>query len=132
MVAAVRVHKPGDPEVLKFEDADLPAPGPGQLRVKQAACGVNYIDTYFRAGAYPPPNGYPFIIGNEGSGDVVAVGPGVTEFKVGDRVAAVFALGGYAAERIVPVDRAVKVPDNISHEQAAGMMLKGMTAEYLL
>ena len=132
MVAAVRVHKAGGPEVLKFEDADLPAPGPGQLRVKQGAIGINYIDTYFRAGAYPPPNGYPFILGNEGSGDVVAVGPGVTDFKVGDRVAAVFAHGGYAAERLVPVDRAVKVPDNISHEQAAGMMLKGMTAEYLL
>jgi NADPH2:quinone reductase len=132
MVAAVRVHKAGGPEVLKFEDVDLPAPGPGQIRVKQGAIGINYIDTYFRAGAYPPPNGYPFILGNEGSGDVVAVGPGVTDIKVGDRVAAVFAHGGYAAERLVPVDRAVKVPDNISHEQAAGMMLKGMTAEYLL
>ena len=132
MVAAVRVHKAGGPEVLKFEDVDLPAPGPGQIRVKQGAIGINYIDTYFRAGAYPPPNGYPFILGNEGSGDVVAVGPGVTDFKVGDRVAAVFAHGGYATERLVPVDRAVKVPDNISHEQAAGMMLKGMTAEYLL
>jgi NADPH:quinone reductase len=132
MVAAVRVHKAGGPEVLTFEEADLPAPGQGQLRVKQRAIGINYIDTYFRAGAYPPAGGYPFILGNEGAGDVVAVGPGVTEFKVGDRVAAVFALGGYAAERIVPVDRAVKLPDNISHEQAAGMMLKGMTAEYLL
>jgi NADPH2:quinone reductase len=132
MVAAVRVHKAGGPEVLTLEDVDIPAPGPGQLRVKQGAIGINYIDTYFRAGAYPPPNGYPFILGNEGSGDVVAVGPGVTDVKVGDRVAAVFAHGGYAAERLVPVDRAVKVPDNISHEQAAGMMLKGMTAEYLL
>ena len=127
MVAAVRVHKAGGPEVLKFEDVDVPAPGPGQIRVRQGAIGINYIDTYFRAGAYPPPNGYPFILGNEGSGDVVAVGPGVTDFKVGDRVAAVFAHGGYATERLVPVDRAVKVPDNISHEQAAGM-----TAEYLL
>ena len=108
MVAAVRVHKAGGPEVLKFEDVDVPAPGPGQIRVKQGAIGINYIDTYFRAGAYPPPNGYPFILGNEGSGDVVAVGPGVNDFKVGDRVAAVFAHGGYATERLVPVDRAVR------------------------
>lgn len=132
MVAAVRVHKAGGPEVMTFEEADVPAPGPNQIRVKQAAAGINYIDTYFRAGAYPPPNGYPFIVGNEGSGDVIAVGPGVADFKVGDRVAAVFAFGGYAAERNIPVDRAVKVPANITHEQAAGMMLKGMTAEYLL
>jgi NADPH2:quinone reductase len=100
--------------------------------VKQGAAGINFIDVYFRNGAYPPPNGYPFISGNEGSGDVIAVGPGVTEFKVGDRVAAVFAFGGYAAERNIPVDRAVKVPANISHEQAAGMMLKGLTAQYLV
>ena len=132
MVAAVRVHKAGGPEVLTFEDVDLPAPGPGQIRIKQGAIGINYIDTYFRQGAYPPPNGYPFIAGNEGSGDVVAVGSGVTDIKVGDRVAAVAPLGGYAAERILPADRAVKVPSNISHEQAAGMMLKGMTAQYLL
>ena len=131
MVAAVRVHKAGGPEVLTFEQADIPAPGPNQIRIKQAAAGINYIDTYFRTGAYPPPNGYPLILGNEGSGDVIAVGPGVTDFKVGDRVTAVFAHGGYAAERNIPVDRAVKLPANITHEQAAGMMLKGMTAEYL-
>jgi NADPH2:quinone reductase len=132
MVAAVRVHKAGGPEVLTYEEVDLPAPGPGQIRIKQGAIGINYIDTYFRQGAYPPPNGYPFIAGNEGSGDVVAVGSGVSDIKVGDRVAAVAPLGGYASERILPADRAVKVPSNISHEQAAGMMLKGMTAEYLL
>src|SRR6188474_1946370 len=132
MVAAVRVHKAGGPEVLTYEDVDLPAPGPGQIRIKQGAIGINYIDTYFRQGMYPPPNGYPFTAGNEGSGDVVAVGSGVTDIKVGDRVAAVAPLGGYAAERILPAERAVKVPSNISHEQAAGMMLKGMTAEYLL
>src|SRR3982751_2858549 len=132
MVAAVRVHKAGGPGVLTSEQADIPAPGPNQIRVKQAAAGINYIDTYFRTGAYPPPNGYPLILGNEGSGDVIAVGPGVTDFKVGDRVTAVFAHGGYAAERNIPVDRAVKLPANISYEQAAAMMLKGMTAEYLL
>src|SRR5580765_5703429 len=132
MVAAVRVPKAGGADVLKFEDVDIPAPGQGQVRVKQGAAGINFIDVYFRNGAYPPPGGYPFIAGNEGSGDVTAVGSGVTDIKVGDRVAAVFPLGGYAAERLIPADRAVKVPDNISHEQAAGMMLKGMTAEYLL
>ena len=132
MVAAVRVPKAGGADVLKFEDVDIPAPGQGQVRVKQAAAGNHYSDTYFRAGAYPPPGGYPFIAGNEGSGDVTAVGSGVTDIKVGDRVAAVFPFGGYAAERNVPADRAVKVPANISHQQAAGMMLKGMTAQYLV
>jgi len=102
-----------------FEDVELPAPGAGQVRVKQAAAGINYIDTYFRAGAYPPPGGHPFIAGNEGSGDVIAVGSGVTDLKVGDRIAAVFPLGGYAAERNVPADRAVKVPANISRPYRA-------------
>ena len=131
MVAAVRVHKVGGPEVLTYEDVEVPAPGPGQIRVKQHAIGLNYIDTYFRSGLYPAPS-MPFVIGNEGAGEVTAVGPGVTEFKVGDRVAYVAALGGYAAERILPADRAVKLPDQISYEQAAGMMLKGMTVQYLL
>jgi NADPH:quinone reductase len=132
MVAAVRVHKHGGPEVLTFEDVDIPAPGPGQIRIKQHACGINFIDTYFRMGMYPSPAGMPFISGNEGAGEVIAVGPNVTEFKVGDRVAYVFPLGGYAAERNLPAERAVKLPANISYEQAAGMMLKGMTAQYLV
>ncbi len=132
MVAAVRVHKDGGPEVLTYEDIELPAPGQGQVRVKQHACGVNFIDTYFRMGMYPSPVGLPFVAGNEGAGEVIAVGPGVTELKVGDRVGYVVALGCYAAERTVPADRAVKLPANISYEQAAAMMLKGMTAEYLL
>jgi NADPH:quinone reductase len=132
MVAAVRVHKPGGPEVLTYEDIEVPAPGPGQIRIKQKACGINYIDTYFRMGMYPAPAGMPFVAGNEGAGDVIAVGPGVTDFKVGDRVAYVTALGGYAAERLLPADRTVKLPDNISYEQAAGMMLKGMTVQYLI
>jgi NADPH2:quinone reductase len=83
-------------------------------------------------GMYPSPVGMPFVAGNEGAGEVIAVGPGVTDFKVGDRVAYVVALGGYAAERLLPVERTVKLPDNISYEQAAGMMLKGMTVQYLL
>jgi NADPH2:quinone reductase len=132
MVAAVRVHKYGGPEVLTFEQVEVPAPGQGQIRIKQRACGVNFIDTYFRTGMYPSPVGLPFISGNEGAGDVVAVGPGVTDIKVGDRVAYVSALGGYAEERLLPADRAVKLPATISYDQAAGMMLKGMTAQYLL
>ena len=132
MVAAVRVHKHGGPEVLTYEDVEIPAPGQGQVKMKQHAAGVNYIDTYFRMGMYPSPVGLPFIAGNESAGEVIAVGPGVTDLKVGDRVAYVGPLGGYAAERLVPADRAVKLPDNISYEQAAGMMLKGMTAQYLL
>src|SRR5262245_11116953 len=132
MVAAVRVHKHGGPEVLTYEDVQVPAPGPGQARVKNHACGLNYIDTYFRSGLYPPAGGLPFISGNEGAGEVVAVGPGVTDIKVGDRVGYTSALGSYAQERIMPADRLVKLPDNITYEQAAGMMLKGMTVEYLL
>ncbi len=132
MVAAVVVHKTGGPEVLTYEDVAIPAPGPGQIRVKQHACGVNFIDVYFRNGQYPAPGGLPFIDGNEAAGEVVEVGAGVSEFKVGDRVAYVVGLGCYAAERVVPTDRAVKLPANISYEQAAAMMLKGMTVEYLL
>jgi NADPH:quinone reductase len=132
MVAAVRVHKVGGPEVLTFEEIELPAPGQGQVRVKQHAAGVNFVDTYFRMGMYPSPVGLPFVAGNEAAGEVTAVGPGVGDLKVGDRVAYVVGLGGYAAERNVPADRAVKLPASISYEQAAATMLKGMTAEYLL
>jgi NADPH2:quinone reductase len=131
MVAAVRVHKTGGPEVLTYEQVEVAAPGPGQVRVKQRACGVNFIDTYFRMGMYAAPE-LPFIAGNEGAGDVVAVGPGVTDFKVGDRVAYVSALGSYTEERLMPAERCVPLPAAISYEQAAGMMLKGMTAQYLL
>jgi NADPH2:quinone reductase len=131
MVAAVRVHKTGGPEVLTYEEVEVGAPGQGQVRVKQHACGVNYIDTYFRSGLYPAPS-LPFVAGNEGAGEIVAVGPGVGDLKVGDRVAYTSALGCYTAERLLPADRAVKLPTSISYEQAAAMMLKGMTVEYLL
>src|SRR5262244_443354 len=132
MVAAVRVHKHGGPEVLTYEDIEIPPPGPGQVRLRQHAAGINFIDTYFRMGMYPSPVGLPFVSGNEGAGEVIAVGAGVTDIKVGDRVGYVSALGAYAAERLLPADRAVKLPDKISYEQAAGMMLKGMTVQYLL
>src|SRR5262245_21269505 len=132
MVAAVRVHKPGGPEALTYEDAEIPAPGQGQIKIKQHASGVNFIDAYFRMGMNPPPLGLPFIAGNERAWEVITIGRGVTDTKVGARVAFVGPLGGYAAERLVPADRAVKLTDNISYEQAAGMMLKGMTVQYLL
>jgi NADPH2:quinone reductase len=132
MVGVVRVHKVGGPEVLVYEQVDVPAPAQGQIRVKQHAIGVNFVDTYFRSGLYPAPGGLPFTAGAEAAGEVVDVGPGVTEFKRGDRVAYVQGPGCYAQERNVPADRVVKLPDNISYEQAAAMMLKGLTAEYLL
>ena len=132
MVAAVRVHKTGGPEVLTYEDVQVAAPGPGQIKIKNHACGVNFIDTYFRMGMYPSPVGLPFVSGNEGAGEIIAVGPGVTDLKVGDRVGYTSALGAYAAERLLPADRAVKLPEKISYEQAAAMMLKGMTVQYLL
>ena len=125
MVAAVRVHKHGGPEVLTYEDIEVAAPGPGQVRLKNHACGLNYIDTYFRSGLYP-------AAGALVTAEVIAVGPGVTDIKVGDRVGYTSALGSYAAERLMPADRVVKLPDSISYPQAAGMMLKGMTVEYLL
>jgi NADPH2:quinone reductase len=132
MVAAVRVHKVGGPEVLTYEDVDVPAPGTGQVRVKQHAIGVNFIDTYFRSGHYPAPGGLPFILGNEAAGEVIDVGPGVTGIRRGDRVAYVQGPGCYTQERNVPADRIVRLPDEISYEQAAAMMLKGMTVEYLV
>ena len=131
MVAAVRVHQYGGPEVLKYEQVDLAAPGPGEIRVRQTAIGVNYIDTYFRSGLYPAPS-LPFIAGNEAAGQVVSVGPGVTGYSPGERVAYVTPLGCYAAERNVPITAAVKLPEGISDEIAAAIMLKGMTVEYLL
>ena len=131
MVAAVRVHKTGGPEVLTYEQVEVGAPGPGQVKIKQHAAGINFIDTYFRSGLYKAPS-MPFISGNEGAGEVVAVGDGVTELKVGDRVGYVLPLGCYAEERLAPADRLVKLPNGITGEQAAAMMLKGMTVSYLL
>src|SRR5665213_480886 len=109
MVAAVRVHKHGGPDVLTVDDIEVPAPGQGQVKIKQHACGVNFIDTYFRVGMYPSPVGMPFVSGNEGAGEVIAVGPGVTDVKVGDRIGYVVPLGRVAAERLLPAERAVKL-----------------------
>jgi len=132
MVAAVRVHKHGGPEVLTYEDIPVKDPGPGEVRVKNTAIGLNYVDIYFRIGLYPAPGGFPFVVGSEGAGVVVAVGPGITEFKAGDRVAYQAGLGAYAAERVIAADRLIKLPNTIDDKTAAAMMLKGMTAAYLL
>ena len=132
MVKAIRIHENGGPEVLKYEDVEVAAPGAGEVLVRQTAIGLNFIDIYYRTGLYPAPGGLPFIPGAEAAGIVEATGPGVTGLKAGDRVAYAVGLGSYTQMRIVPADRLVKVPDNVSDRQAAGMMLKGMTAEYLL
>src|SRR6201988_4155941 len=116
MVAAVRVHKPGGPEVLTYEEVEVAAPGPGQVRIRQKASGINFIDTYFRMGMYPSPVGMPFVAGNEGAGEVIAVGSGVADLKIGDRVGYVVPLGAYSAERVLPAERAVKLPAHIGYE----------------
>jgi NADPH2:quinone reductase len=131
MAKAIRVHQVGGPEVLSFDDIDLPAPGHGEVRIRQHAIGLNFIDTYYRTGLYKAPT-IPFIAGNEASGEVVSVGPGVTNFHPGDRIAYYFNLGAYATERNIPADKLVKLPDLITHEQAAVLMLKGLTVYYLL
>jgi NADPH2:quinone reductase len=131
MAKAVRVHAYGGPEVLRYEEVEVGRPGPGQLRVRHHAIGVNFIDTYFRTGLYPAPS-LPFILGNEGAGEVVEVGEGVSGFKPGDRVAYVITLGNYAEERIADAKSVVKLPDGIDYDTAAAMMLKGMTVQYLL
>jgi NADPH:quinone reductase len=128
---AIRVHEVGGADKLIFEDVVTAAPGPGQVVVRNRAVGLNFIDVYFRTGLYPAPS-LPFVLGNEGAGDVIALGEGVTDFKIGDRVAYVGQLGGYAEERVTDTKILVKLPDAISYETAAGMMLKGLTAEYLL
>jgi NADPH:quinone reductase len=131
MLKAIRVHGYGGPEVLRYEDVPVGDPGPGEVRIRQRAVGVNYIDVYHRTGLYPQP-AMPFIPGSEGAGEVVAAGDGVTEFKPGDRVAYAMGIGAYAEERLIPTQSLVKLPDRISDETAAAMMLKGTTAAYLL
>lgn len=131
MPKAIRFHKTGGPDVLVYEDVEVGAPGPGQARVKHNAIGVNFIDTYHRSGLYPLP--LPSGIGLEGAGVVEAVGPGVDFVKAGDRVAyAGGPPGGYSEVRVMPAEKLVKIPAGITDEQAAAMMLKGLTAQYLI
>jgi NADPH2:quinone reductase len=131
MVKAIQVHKPGGPEAMVYEDVTLAPPGKGEVRIRHHAMGLNYIDVYFRSGAYPAATS-PFTPGSEAAGEIIALGEGVTGFAVGDRVAYVAPPGAYCEERNLSTHWIVKLPDGISYEMAAGMMLKGMTAEYLL
>jgi len=130
MPYAIRVHETGGPEVLKWEGIEVGEPGPGQVRLRQEAAGLNFIDVYHRTGLYPQQ--LPFTPGVEGAGIIEAVGEGVTDLKAGDRVAYGGPIGGYAEVRLIPVDRLMKLPDAISTEQAAAAMLQGMTAYMLL
>ena len=128
---AIRIHQPGGPEVLRLEEVELPPPGRGEVRLRQHAIGVNYMDVYHRTGFYPPTS-LPFTPGGEGAGEVVEVGPSVEGFKPGDRVAYAAGGGGYADERNVEARVLFKLPRAISYDTGAAMMLKGLTAQYLL
>jgi NADPH:quinone reductase len=130
MIKAVRVHEVGAPEVMRIEEIELAAPKPGEVLVRNHAIGLNYIDLYFRSGHYAAP--LPFTPGNEAAGEVIEVGKGVKNFKPGDRVAYLAHLGCYAEARLVDVSRLIALPKAISYETGAGMLLKGLTAQYLL
>jgi len=130
MTHAIRIHETGGPEVLKWETVEIGEPGRGEVRIRQEAVGLNFIDVYHRTGLYPLD--LPFTPGVEGAGVVEAVGPDATELRAGDRVAYGGPIGSYAERRLIPADRLVKLPDAISSEQAAAMMLQGMTAHMLL
>jgi len=127
---AIRVHDCGGPEALRYEDVDVPRPGPGQALVEIAAAGVNFIDAQLRAGRYSPP-ARPFTVGSEAAGTVAAVGPDVADLSVGDRVAYAMVVGAYADYAVVPASRLVKIPDEVDLDSAAAVMLQGMTAHYL-
>lgn len=130
MARAIKVHETGGPEVLKWEEVEVPDPGPGEVRIRQEAAGLNFIDVYHRTGLYPQQ--LPFTPGVEGAGVVERVGSGVDNVKPGDRVSYASQIGGYAEERLIAADRLVKLPDSISTEQAAAMMLQGLTARMLI
>jgi len=132
MAQAIRIHANGGPEVMRWEAVDVAAPGPGEVHLRHQAIGLNFIDVYHRSGLYPLP-AFPAIIGMEAAGEVLAIGADVTEVQPGDRVAyAGVPPGAYATERLFPANGLVKLPAEISSQQAAAMMLQGMTAQYLL
>jgi NADPH2:quinone reductase len=132
MTKAIRIHQTGGPEVLRWEDVEVGNPGPGQVRIRHTAVGLNFIDVYHRTGLYPVP-ALPSGIGLEAAGVVDAVGEGVSDIAVGQRVAyASGPVGSYAAARLMAADRLVALPDSISDQQAAAMMLQGLTVQYLL
>src|SRR3954469_17610764 len=129
MAKAIRFHRAGGPEVLQLDDIEVGDPADGQARVRNTAVGLNYIDTYHRSGLYPMQ--LPLTLGGEGAGVVEAVGPRVKDLKVGDRVAYAGPLGSYSEVLLRPADKLVKVPSGVEDQEAAAMMLKGMTAWYL-
>lgn len=129
---AILVSQHGGPEVLEWRDHPVGDPGRGDVRIRHEAIGLNFLDVYFRTGLYPAPSGLPLVPGNEAAGVVIGVGEGVSSLREGDRVAYAGPIGAYAQERVIAADRLVKVPDSVELDVAAGMMLKGMTAEYLL
>jgi NADPH2:quinone reductase len=132
MTKAIRIHSHGGPEVMRWEDVPTPDPGPGEVLVHHEAVGLNYIDVYFRTGLYKAPS-LPAILGMEAAGTVRALGDGVTELAVGDRVAyGTGPIGAYTTDRVVAADKLVKLPDMIDFKTGAAMMLQGMTAQYLL
>lgn len=132
MPKTIRIQANGGPEVLVLEDADPGRPGAGQILVRHTAIGLNFIDVYYRSGLYPAPGGFPLVPGSEAAGVILETGEGVDWLKAGDRIAYAVNVGAYAEQRVIDAAKVVKVPDGISDEQAAAMMLKGMTAEYLL
>jgi NADPH2:quinone reductase len=131
MPKAIRIHETGGPEVMRWEEVEVGKPGPGEVRLRHTAVGLNYVDVYLRNGLYPLPK-LPAVLGREAAGVVEEVGAGVTSLKVGDHVAYVDPMGSYAEARLHPADRLVKLPAGISDQTAAAMMLKGLTAQYLL
>ncbi len=132
MSKAIRIHANGGPDVLVYEDVEVARPGRGEVVLRHTAVGLNFLDIYFRTGLYPAPNGFPLILGSEAAGVVEELGEGASGLSVGDRVAYAGPMGAYSERRVIAADALVRLPDSIDDQTAAAMMLKGMTAEYLL
>ena len=132
MPIAMRIHRTGGPEVFQADDVAVGAPGPGQVRLRHGACGVNFLDAYLRSGQYPLRQPLPCILGGDGAGTVMELGPGIRDLKLGDRVVYSGQQGSYCEERLVRADGLVRIPDGMSETEAAAIFNKGMTAEYLL
>jgi NADPH2:quinone reductase len=132
MVKAIVIRQTGGPDVMSYEDVEVGEPGPGEVRIRHTAIGVNFIDTYYRKGLYPAPGGLPFIPGAEAVGIVDKAGEGVVQFRPGDRVAYAASVGAYCEARVISAQKLVRVPDDIDGYTVAASLLKGMTVQYLL